>query len=455
MRRSHVILAAGLAGTVATLSVNAQETQRTVTTARIASDLEFNDNFNLRNDSAGDSVLWNTTIGAGLRSRTLVDRFAFDASGVLRVADLPGSGTEASADNPIVSLAYDRAVDDSAVGFSIVGQRADLDFFDPLRDLNEDGSFDDTVGGGTRNSVRLRANFALNADGPVSLTGVGRISDISFEDTTDPDLNDRRNAALALEAGFRLSPILRLTTGASAGREDIDDDAETERRRWRGDVGFVGRVNQRTTLTARIGYSRVDTDRTSGDETQEGVVGDLRLVFDERRGQTSLSFGTTLDENGERYTLSFGRSLAWDNAQINASLGVSTSADTDLRAVGNIDYQLSGRDTRVTFGLSQGATTDEDGRNVLNTNALAQIERLLTRTSSIGLTVEGGLQRVDDDSDDTTERLNVTARYSHSLTEDWSANVGYRYRYRSDQANGEASSNAVFAGVARTFQASR
>lgn len=455
VRQSHVILAAGLAGTIATLSVHAQEAARTVTTARIATELEFDDNYDLRDDSAGDAVLWNTTIGAGLRANTPVDTLAFDASGVLRIADLPGLGTDTSADNPILTLSYDRAVDDSAVGFFVRGQRADIDFFDPLSDLDEDGNFDDTTGGGTRNSLRLGADFTLNTDGPISLTGFGRLSDISYEDTTDPDLEDRRDASLGAEVGFRLSPILRLTTGASVGREEVDDANETERNRWRGDVGLVGELNQRTTLTARIGYSRVETDRLSGNETEEGVVGDVQLVFDERRGQSSIGFSTDLDENGARYTLSYGKSVDWDNAELSATLGVSTNADTDARAVGSIDYQLTGRDTQLTLGLRQNATTDEDGRNVLNTTGLVRVQRLLTRTSSVGLTVQGGLQRIDDDTDETTERLNVTAQYDHSLTEDWSANLGYRYRYSSNTSNEEAVSNAVFVGLQRTFSASR
>jgi hypothetical protein len=455
VRQRKVILAAGIAGTVATLSVHAQEAARTVTTAQIATELEFNDNYDLRPNSVGDSVIWNTNIGAGLRATTRVDRLAFDASGVVRVTDVPDSDTEAAADNPIVSLAYDRAVDDNALGFSIVGQRADIDFFDPLSDLDDDGNFDDTSGTGTRNSVRIGANVALNQDGPVSLSANARLSDISFEDATDPELVDRRDASIGAEVGFRLSPILRFTTGASVGREDTDDASETERNRWRADVGLVGQVNQRTTLVTRIGFSRVETNRIGGDETEEGIVGDVQLVFDERRGQTSLSFSTSLDENGERYTLSYGKTVAWDNAELSASLGVSTNADTDARAVGSLDYQLTGRDTQLTLGLRQNATTDEDGRNVLNTNALARVERLLTRTTSVGLTVQGGLQRVDDDSDTSTERLNVTAQFNHALTDDWSASFGYRYRYRSDESNEEAYSNAVFIGVARTFQASR
>ena len=451
-------LATALLGSVAAavaLSVNAQESQRTVTTVSIASNVELNDNYDLRSDSLGDAVLWSTTIGAGLRSRTLVDDLSFDVSGVARVADLPVSGSETSFDNPTLALTYGRTVDDSNVTLFANGQRSDVAFFDPLSDVDDDGNFDDTTGGGTRTSLRTGVNFELNDDGPISLSGSGRLDDITFNDTTDPDLNDRRNTRLGAEVGFRVSPILRLTTGASIAREDIDDADQTEREARRADVGFVGELNQRTTLRARIGYSQVETDRISGSETEEGIVGDVTVQFAEQRGATSFSFGSSIDENGERYTLSYGKSVSWDNASLDATVGLSTNADTDARAVGSISYQLTARDTQLVLGLRQAATIDDDGRNVVNTGGSVQLNRLLTRTASIGLSLDGGLTRVEGSDGNNTERLTASAQYNHSLTEDWSANIGYRYRYRQSENDSSADSNAVFFGVARQFQASR
>lgn len=458
VRQHRLVFATALLGSAAAvlaLSVNAQENARTVSTVTISSDLELNDNYDLRSDSLGDAVIWSTRIGAGLRSRTRVDEFSFNVSGVARVADLPVTGSDTSFDNPTVELNYGRVVDDSRINVFALGQRADVEFFDPLSDVDDDGNFDDTTGGGTRNSLRTGVNFELNGDGPVSLTGSGRLDDISFEDTTDPDLNDRRNAQIGAELGFRLSPILTLTTGASFGREDNDDGDQTERTRSRADIGMVGRINQRATLRARIGYSQVDTDRISGNETDEGIVGDLSLQFDERRGATRLAFGSTIDENGERYSLSYGKSVAWDNAELDATIGLSTNSDTDLNAIGNISYQLTGRDTRLTLGLRQVATTDDDGRNVLNSGGSVQLNRRLTRTASIGLSVNGGLKRVENSNDSSSERLTASAQYNHALTEDWNANVGYRYRYRKSDNEASAESNAVFVGVSRQFQASR
>lgn len=452
-------LGAVLLGSVAAgvaLSVSAQESPRTVTTASIASEIEFNDNFDLRADSLGDALLWNTTLGAGLQTRTRVDELRFNVTGLARVADLPVTGSETSFDNPTAALTYGRTVDDSSVTLFATGQRSDVAFFDPLSDIDDDGNFDDTTGTGTRTSLRTGVSFEVNDDGPVSLSGTGRLSDISFSDTTDPDLNDRRNSSLSAQVGFRMSPILRLTTGASIAREDVDDADQTDRESRRADVGFVGQINQRASVTARIGYAQVETDRIGeSTDTEESVVGDVALSFAEQRGATRFSFASTLDENGERYSLSYGKSVNWDNAALDATVGLSTSADTDVRAIGNIAYRLAGRDTQLTLGLRQAATTDEDGNNVLNSGASVQLNRLLTQTASIGLSVNGGLSRAEGSGGSDAERLTASAQFNRALTEDWSANVGYRYRYRKSENDPSAVSNSVFFGVARQFQASR
>lgn len=458
MRQHRLALAAALLGSTAAgiaLSVNAQENPRTVSTATIASNVELNDNYDLRSDSLGDAVVWTTTIGAGLRSRTLVDELSFDVSGDARVADLPVTGSDTAFDNPSFTFGYGRTVDDSNVAVFARGQRADIEFFDPLSDVDDDGNFDDTTGGGTRTSLRAGVDFEFNGDGPISLSGTGRFDDITFNDTTDPDLNDRLTASLGGEVGFRVSPILQLTTGASFTRDDIDDAEQTERETRRADVGFVGALNQRTTLRVRLGYSQVDTDRITGNETEEGVVGDVTMQIDEQRGETRLSFGNSIDENGARYSLSYGKSVQWDNTVLDATIGLSTNSDTDVRLIGDISYQLTGRDTQLTLALRQAATTDDDGRNVVNTGGSVLLERFLTQTATIGLSIDGGLTRVEDSNDSDSERLTASATYNHAITEDWSANLGYRYRYRQSEGEDPANSNAVFFGVTREFQASR
>jgi hypothetical protein len=455
MWRPRLALGAMLLGSVAPLSALSQNSERAVSTAFISSDLEFNDNYDLRRDSAGDAIIWTNTLGFGLQQRTRTDTLDLGAQGSVRAADLPVKGSEVSADNPIVTLDYLRNVDDSRIGLNLRAQQADVDFFDPLGDLDDDGGFDDTRGGGTRTSLRGNLLFGFNEDGPLSLTGFAQASDISFTDTQDPDLYDRRTLRGGAEIGLRVSPILRFTTGASYANEKFDDSDQLDRDTSRADVGMDARLNQRTTLSARLGYSRVESQRLSGDTTEEGVVGDLSLVFDEKTGQTSASFSSIVDENGERYSFSIGKQVAWDNAVLDGSIGVSTNADTDLRLIGGVDYSLEGRNNRLTLGLRQTASTDEDGRNVLNTNGRVEFIQLLTPVSSMGIDIAGGLTRYENSTQGNTERLNVTAQYNHSLTEDWAMNMGYRFRQTQSDTDDDAQSNAVFVGLSRSFETTR
>lgn len=435
--------------------VHAQEADRAVRSAFISSDLEFNDNYDLRRDSLGNALLWTTTLGFGLSTFTPVDRLDLSAEGSVRAADLPSMDDDVSADNPIVRLDYDRTIDDNNIRFGFVAQQADVDFFDPLSDVDSDGRFDDTTGGGTRRSLRANAGFDFNEDGPVSLGAYARAFDIDYTDNTDPDVYDRQSFTGGAEIGFRLSQTLRFTTGGEYRREQYEDSDNLDRETRRADVGIDASINPALSMRGRLGYSRVESNRDSGTTIEEGVVGDLSLISLDKRGETRVGGFVDVDENGQRFTFSVGKLVNWDNASLDADLGVSTNEDTDLRFVGNIDYTLQGRDNELSLGLRQSASTDEDGRNVLYTSGRVNFIQLLTDVSSLGLAVDGGLTRYEDGASDDSDRLNVTAQYNHALTQDWNMNMGYRYRQANSDSNGFRESNAVFVGVSRDFLSAR
>jgi hypothetical protein len=452
-----MISGAALLGALAPASVQAQNNARAVTTAFVESQLEFNDNYDLREDSLGNALLWTTTLGFGLNTFSDVDQLSLSARGSVRASDLPVEGSTLSADNPIVVIDYGRQVDDNSLGFNLRYNRADIAFFDPLSDIGPDGQFDDTRGDtGTRQSLRAGFDFALNEDGPVSLTGVGAINDITFTDTTDPDLQDRMLNNARVELGIAVSQTLRFTTGAAYALTDYASgtDNENDSTTWRGDVGMQARLNQRATMVGRIGYSEVTTQRNTGKEIESGIVGDLGFVVLEKRGETRASVGSIVDENGERYTVSVGKLVNWDNASLNTNLGLSTNEETELRFVGNIDYSLIGRRNQLTFGFAQTATTD-DGDNVLFSNGRVSYSHLLTQQTTMNLLAVAGLERYENDSAPNVERLNMTASFNHSLTRDWSINAGYRYRQRNATDEDISQSNAVFFGVQRDFISSR
>lgn len=455
MGRFRLTTGAVILSSIAAPSVHAQDNNRAVRSAFISSDLEYNDNYDLRSDSAGNALLWTTTLGFGLSTFTPVDRLDLSAQGSVRASDLPAIGEDVSADNPLVRLNYGRTIDDNSLSFGLVAQQADVDFFDPLSDVDVDGRFDDTTGDGTRRSLRANAGFTLNEDGPVSLGGYANASDIDYSDTTDADLNDRRRFDGGAQVGFRISPLLRFTTGGSYAREKYEDIDNLDRTTRRADVGLDAQINPALSLRSTLGYSRVESERDSGTTVEEGVVGGVSLVSLEKRGETRISADVDLDENGQRYTLSFGKLVNWDNASLNADIGVSTNEDTDLRFVGSVNYTLQGRDNELSLGLRQSATTDEDGRNVLYTSGRVSFIQLLTDVSSLGLSVDGGLTRFEDEASNDSERLNVVAQFNHALTRDWDMNMGYRYRQANSDRNGYRDSNAVFVGVSRDFLSPR
>jgi len=450
-----VALVAGGFGTLTALAQTRTD-GGSVSTARISSQLEFNDNYDLRDDSLGDALIWNTVIGFGLERYTRIEEFVADVEGTLRIADLPEIGDEAEFDNPLITLGYQRAVEDSEIGFNVRFNRADIEFFDPLSDIDPNGEFDDTRGGGTRESFRGNFNLGLNTQGPVSFGLTGNYSDISFTDTDDPDLDSRRRGSVRGNVGFRLSPILELTTGARYSLEDINDDQDTERETVRGDIGFVGSINPRARLTARVGYSEVETRRNSGDERTSGFVGDLGVAITQRGGdEVRANLSTDLDENGERYSVTVGSTRNWPNAELDGDIGLSTSGDTDVRVVGNVSYLYALPRTEFSATFRQIAGVDDDGDDVLNTFASIGVRQSLDRLSSVNLQLNGGLTRNESAENDDTERLNFSASFSRALTRDWRWNAGYRRELRDDDRDGRAVSNSVFVGINREFRAIR
>lgn len=424
--------------------------------ARFSSSLEWNDNYDLREDSAGNALIWDNILGYGIERRTLTDEFILDAQGTIRASDLPSASTELDADDAQVRLSYGRIIDDNAIRFDLRYQHVDVAFFDPLRDLDIDGSFDDpSTSDGTRQSLRANLGVTLNADGPVSFDFLGAASRIDYYDTTDPGLTDRNRGSFRADVGFALSPIMRLTTGGFYDR-NIEDENDLDRQTRRVDVGFDGLINPRLRAIARVGYSEVETERNGVTDTQSGTVGDLSFTATEKNGgETRFGLSTRLDENGQRSDATVGKTLVWDNGQLDGDIGVSVSKDTELRPIGRLVYVYTLPRSRLSANFRQVTTVDDDGEDVINTALDLGYTQLINRVSSFDIGIGGGLQRFENSDSDPSERINFTAQYNHALTRDWTLNTGYRHRWRDSDEDDLAQSNAVFLGLSRTFASQR
>ena len=428
-----------------------QQQQGALTTASILSDVEWNDNYNLSTDSPGDALIWDTVLLLGLERRTLVDTLVASLEGTFRVSDVPITGTDYTTDNPTAVLLYDRVVGDDALTFGARYQRADVAFFDPLSDIDPFGNFDDTFGDGTRESARANVGIDLNQQGPVSFAFDAATFQVNYFDTNDPSLNDRTINTSAANFGFQLTPTLQMLVGGVYNFSTFDNATDTERTTTAADVGFAAQLNPRLDSTLRIGYSEVVADRTTGRDTQEGVVGSFNLTALQQNGQISAGFAATLNENGERYNATVGKVINWQNSSLSANIGATASADTQARPIGDITYVYNLPRTTVSFGLRQFSSVDDDGNDTLNSYVNAAVRHAITPVSAVSLILSGGLQRFEDTNRQDSERANFTAIYTRALTQDWDMNFGYRGRYRNQENSGEATSNAVFIGVQRDF----
>ncbi len=433
--------------------------QTPTVTAQLAFDLEANDNFDLREDSVGTGVIATTRLSYGLFQQTTVDEVSLDVSGALRASDFPEVGTEARADDPRINLNYGREIDDNSIDVFLFFNRADLDFFDPLSDVDDDGQFDATRTEGTRQSFRFAANTTINDDGPVSLSAGVRFNSIQFSDLAeDDDEDDREEIGANASVGFDISPVLRLSVNGFFEREDDgDDDGDSIRFRQGASIGANARINPRTTAFARLGFTRAEADRDEDDDNEkfeDGFVGTLGFAIDEQRGQTRGSIGNDINENGRLTTISVGRTLELPNASLNADLGVTQNDDNDFFFTGGLDYAYSLRRATFAVGINQQIGTDSDGDDTVNTFGNISYAQGLTPVSSVQFILTGGLSRTaDEDRTTDNERVNFTAQYNQQITRFWSANFGYRGRFFDDEDQDPATSNAVFVGLVRDFSA--
>ncbi|MFV0243682.1 MAG: hypothetical protein ACK5IB_01495 [Qingshengfaniella sp.] len=419
------------------------------------SSVQANDNYDLRKKSLGDAGIWTNTIGAGLVDSTPADRLELNARGSYRYANLPKISDERGFDDQRVGFNYERIGNDDTINAQASYTRNDLDFFNPLDDIDDDGTFDNTSSTGTREALRARLSLAINQEAPIGVDLNGYYNKIDFSGDHSDDLVDREDYGLNGEVGFRLSRTLRATVGGAYQYRYADEDRETDRTTRSANVGLDARLNERLSGYVRLGYSIVEIEDRSPDRSrdEEGIIGNIGFTADMPNGTFSGSFRSIVDENGERVTLSFGRSFALPRAEFSGNIGVSSSSDTPVRAVGSINYLQQMRDSRLRLTLGQSATTNSDSEDVVNTNGEITYQRDLTELSSFNIGLRGALSRYEDSDRRDDQRLNLTAQYNHALTRDWGYNVGYTHSYRQSRDVDGARSNAVFFTLRRDFQA--
>ncbi len=423
-----------------------------VQTIRFTSDLTATDNFSLVEDSPGDAFLFTNSLDVSQVFSTSIDRFAATAGGDLRFADLPEIGQETSLDNGRITANFLRELDDNSIAASLFFNDADIEFLDPLRTLDDDGDFDDTLGEGRRRLLVGSFGVSINEDGPVRFILNGNVRDTEFYDgVTDPDLVDSINVRGDARIGVDVTDVTSVFIRGEVERFEEEDDL-TLRDEYDVRAGLATRVNPTTTLTFDLGFSEVDVERADGDDDNDtSTVGSVGLLADRPNGTVGLLFNSRLTENGTRNEIEFSRAVDLPAGEFALTLGASTRDDEDLSALVALDYSIERSDRRFGIGFNQNVDPDEDGNDRVLSSLDANFFYVINPVSSIGLTALASRQTFlesDSEENDVT-RVTLELNYTHELAQFWSLTGGFRHRLRAEDNEEDARENAVFLNLTR------
>lgn len=361
-----------------------------------------------------------TALDFGFLDETRSQSLSLAGSVVLRLGDDEDDGDDGddvALDGPVLSFGYERRSADASLSLTGTVRREDLSARRGLGSLvDEDGGidlpddFEDLDDDGTRRELSFDAVLSLGEGSRVGTILSFGATDLSYEDATDPDLDDSQS--------LRVGAALRLSLGA--GRE------------------------------ARVGlrYAFIDEE---GDRDQ--TVGlDLGATAERPRGALSAALSFDRTDDGLRAALSVGRTLAFPTGALSGSLGLARSEDGDLLPTVSLSLRRDGPRDALALSLDRSLRAGSDNDEEVVTTFAASLGRELSPRMSLSLDV---LLAATDDSgaggdDGSARELDAGATVSYALSPDWRLQAGLRLFLRDEDGERERD-ETVFVGLSRRF----
>lgn len=454
-------LALVMAGAAFALPAAAQDVNPLLTFS-FSSSLHVTDNYDLSNDPEGTTTYIDNRLGLSYLTETETQRLALDASGVLRVADYPGSGdnsgTQTDFDDHTLRFDYTLTGANSRLNANAYYNRSDIAFFDPFRLVNDGINLDPedlTVTSGYREVMRGGLRFETGTEGPLSfsagITGQKR----NYLETDDPSLEANESYTVTSGVGMLITPTTRLTLDGLYRDYSAEDAEETDRQTRSLSVGVIQEMASGLTINGSVGYQTIETEENYLDgrrtEDSNGVIGQLGLTQQLTNGTAGLSFSQTRNTSGGRSTLQVSRDMELPDGELAASLGVSRGDQSGRTSmIGSLAYSHALQNGTFRLSLAQQVYSNSDDEEVETRSLNIGLSHELTPVSGIHLNVS--YVDIDTlDSGDDRKRGRFQASYNHELTQDWDLSGGYEYT-RLERQSGTATENAVFLTIQRQFQ---
>jgi hypothetical protein len=434
-----------------------------VVNANLRFSIDADDNGQLLNTKPGTDYRARATLGFNILSARANSNLDLSFGADLQYEDLAGTTLRREEDglqNPYVNFGYVLTGVDSRFDAALSYRTDDIIdsiFVDTDGDLIDDTLLTST---GRVETLRYGLNYSFGLTAPFGMDfALGR-REVNYKDSLDPNLFDRATDNAGVVARFRFNPVLTTRLIANASRYDAEDSTRTERDttnfgaglsyeiredlRFDGDFTRTDIEEQRTVLGNRV---TVDND---------GLSARLALVKDMDNGTVALAARRTQYTITARDEIVVNRSMSLASGALGFSVGVSGSNTGDTVFIGSLNYTNQLANGVFSADISRDATVNFDNDEVARTRFGVGYTHILTPVSSVNARLNvadvenigrtGITTRVRDST-----RADVSVGYSHQLTRDWDWTVAYRYRYRRDAAGSSQNSNAIFAGIGRSF----
>ena len=278
------------------------------------------------------------------------------------------------------------------------------------------------------------------------------LSGIDYTGSTDPDLFDYDRTNLGAEALFQVSPVLTGIVGVSYSTYNASDDEETSTDTTDGYVGVEYDVSARTTVSASVGVTQIETEEFGLITTDvTNPIWNLGVVYDMPNGEITADLDLVSDEDGaERRNLVVGRSMELPDGALSYSLGVTDPEFADTALIGSLNWQRALPSGQFSINFNRNVVSNNTDATQLATSLAVNYNHQINTTSSVGLSLFYGVTDATVDANGV-EQTELSASYSHALTEDWNLNTGINYQVRDEDTVGRADAPSVFLSIGRRF----
>ena len=418
-------------------------------------------NIGLEIPAEGRTSLSVTRLTYGLESETRYQKLAFALGGALRFGSVAqGNNIDTGFTDPLVGLRYSREAANALVSFSADYRQTDISLAAPLWTfLDDDGivrpprDFSDIQGSGKRRQYRLNATFETGREAPVGLVFTAAANGTRYVNPTDPTLTNYDNANIGVSTLFRFDAATTGFVDLRYATYENENILPTDRETQTVELGFDRDFSASSRLTARIGYTDVDTTQGGVRTKQSGPSGRLGYNRDLVNGNFDTTFTLTQNQDGQRGTLRFTRSVELPLGSLSANIGLTSFDSTSPRVIGGLNWQYTMPSSRLNLRLNRDVFVDANDEDRFTTAFLAGYTYEINAVSSIS----ADLSLWDSEAGTTTngvQRGDLVITYEYELTEDWNLNTGIDFRMRDEQTVGTAKSTAVFFGIGRNFDLS-